>query len=111
MTTPSPGAIPTVGPTEASARVASGAVLIDVREQIEWDQARIPGAQLMPLSRADSWYQDLPGDADIIFYCRSGNRSGRIVRALIDQAGMSNVTNMGGGIIRWAEEGLPIETD
>jgi rhodanese-related sulfurtransferase len=109
MTTPSPGAIPTVVPTEASTRVEGGALLVDVREQVEWDEARIPGAVLKPLSQANSWYQDLPGDGEIIFYCRSGNRSGQIVRALIEQAGLSNVTNMSGGIIKWAEEGLPLE--
>lgn len=103
------GATPTVGPTEAKERVDAGALLIDVREQREWDQARIAGAELKPLSRASSWYRELPRDGDIIFYCRSGSRSGQIVRALIDQAGFSNVINMRGGIIEWAKEGLPVE--
>jgi rhodanese-related sulfurtransferase len=109
MTTSPTGATPTVGPTEAKERADAGALLIDVREQLEWDQARIPGAELKPLSQASSWYQDLPRDGEIIFYCRSGARSGQIVRALIDQAGFSNVVNMRGGIIEWAKEGLPVE--
>ena len=110
MTTPPAQPIPAVGPTEARTRVTKGALLIDVREQKEWDQSRIAGADLKPLSQANSWYQDLPTDTEIIFYCRSGNRSGQIVRALIEQAGLSNVTNMSGGILQWVEDGFPVET-
>ena len=102
--------IPAVGPVEARDRVSAGALLVDVREQVEWDEARIEGALLKPLSQASSWYRELPDADEIIFYCRSGNRSGQIVRALIEQAGMSNVVNMSGGIIAWAQEGLPVES-
>jgi rhodanese-related sulfurtransferase len=101
--------IPAVDPAEAQARVDAGALLIDVREQREWDEARIGGSVLKPLSQANSWYGDLPEDREIIFYCRSGNRSGRIVHALMEQAGMTNVFNMTGGIIAWAQQGLPVE--
>lgn len=101
--------IPSVLVNEADKRVREGTVLIDVREQNEWDEARIAGAEFKPLSEANSWYEGLPSDQEIIFYCRSGQRSSQIVRALIDQAGMSNVTNMTGGIIAWAEAGLPLE--
>ncbi len=106
----SPIAIPEIDPAETHARVEKGALLIDVREQVEWDQARIAGALLKPMSQANSWYQELPDADEIIFYCRSGSRSGRIVRALIEQAGMSNVINMRGGIIAWAQDGLPVES-
>lgn len=109
MTQPAASEIPAVGPREAHRRAGDGAILIDVRERMEWDESRIPGAEFKPLSQANSWYADLPDSEDIIFYCRSGNRSGQIVRALIEQAGMSNVTNMSGGILAWAEEGLPVE--
>lgn len=101
--------IPAVDPSETQQRVADGALLIDVREQKEWDAGRIAGGDLKPLSQANDWYQDLPTDRDIIFYCRSGNRSGQIVHALIDQVGMTNVINMSGGIIAWEKAGLPVE--
>ncbi len=102
--------IPTVDPVEAAQRVKDGALLIDVREQDEWDEARIAEAELKPLSLADTWYRDLPSDRDIIVYCRSGQRSEQIVRALIEQAGLTNVTNMSGGMIAWAAHELPIES-
>jgi rhodanese-related sulfurtransferase len=101
--------IPAVDPVEANERVQSGALLIDVREQKEWDQARIGGADLKPLSQANAWYQDLPQDEDIIFYCRSGQRSAQIVHALTQQIGMTNVINLSGGIIAWEKAGLAVE--
>ena len=101
--------IPAVDPADANERVDRGAILVDVREQNEWDQVRIPGASLKPLSQANSWYQDLPSDGEIIFYCRSGQRSGQIVHALIEQVGMTNVINLSGGIVGWIQHGLPVE--
>ncbi len=78
--------------------VANGALLIDVREQKEWYQSRIPEADFKPLSQVSSWCVDL---SEIIFYCRSDNRSGQLVATLADQAGMMNVHNMAGGIVAW----------
>jgi rhodanese-related sulfurtransferase len=109
MLQPTPPVIPAVEPGAVNDLIDGGAVLIDVRERKEWDRARIAGAELKPLSQANSWYQDLPQDRDIVFYCRSGNRSGQIVQALVQQVGMSNVYNMTGGIIAWADGGLPVE--
>ncbi|NNK91427.1 MAG: rhodanese-like domain-containing protein, partial [Acidimicrobiia bacterium] len=48
MTLVSP--IPSVDPTEARALIDDGALLVDVREPNEWNMARIPGAELMPMS-------------------------------------------------------------
>lgn len=110
MTDTPQGPIPTVDVAGAESMVAAGALLIDVREQVEWDEARIPGAEFKPLSAANTWYQDLPDDREIVFYCRSGNRSGQVVAALVGQVGMSNVHNMAGGIIAWAQSDRAIET-
>ena len=101
--------IRTIDPTQVAKLVDDGALLIDVREQHEWDLARIEGAQLKPLSQANDWYQDLPTDRDIVFYCHSGQRSGQIVEALMQRAGLTNVINMSGGLLAWAENDLPIE--
>ncbi len=96
---------------EAERLVAAGALLVDCREQDEWDAARIPGAELKPMSEINGWYQNLPRDREIVFQCRTGARSAQIVHALITQAGFENVTNLTGGIIAWAEAELPVETD
>jgi rhodanese-related sulfurtransferase len=101
--------IPSVAVDDVDAMVADGAALIDIREQNEWDEARIPGAELKPMSAINDWYQDLPRDRTVILYCRSGQRSAQAVHALVTQAEFDNVLNMTGGIIAWAEAQLPIE--
>ncbi len=101
--------IPTVDVAEAEEMVAAGALLVDVREQMEWDESRIAGAILRPLSTVNSWYQELPDDREIVFYCRSGNRSGQVVAALVGQVGMENVHNMAGGVIAWVNNERPLE--
>ena len=108
MTSPLPE-VPTVHADEVDALVDGGALLIDVREPREWDQARIPRSVLRPMSTINDWYTDLPTDRTIIVSCRSGNRSARLARALIDQAGFDDVHNLAGGIIAWAEAGLDVE--
>ena len=102
--------IPTVDVAEALEKTETGALLVDVREQAEWDESRIPGAELKPLPNVNSWYQDLPVDREIVFYCRTGSRSGQIVQALVDQVEMTNVFNMAGGIVAWAHSELPLES-
>lgn len=101
--------IPEVTPEEAQVLIDEGALLVDVREQNEWDAARVPGSTLKPMSSLNSWYQELPTDRQVVLLCRTGNRSGRIAGALINEAGFSNVHNLTGGIVRWADEGRPIE--
>jgi rhodanese-related sulfurtransferase len=102
--------IPSVSVDEVDELVEQGARLIDIRERNEWDEARIAGADLKPMSEIDGWYQDLPRDRQIILYCRSGSRSAQAVHALTTQADFENVYNMTGGIIAWADAQLPVET-
>lgn len=102
--------VPAVQPIEVGDLLNDGALLIDVREQNEWDEARIPGAVLKPMSQINDWYQDLPREQTIVFSCRSGQRSAQVVNALITQAGFDNVVNLVGGIIGWAHADLAVET-
>lgn len=102
--------VPTVHVEDVEGLEADGALLIDVRERKEWDQARIPGFELRPMSTINDWYIDLPKDRKIVVSCRSGNRSARVVQALIEQAGFDDVHNLAGGIIAWAEAGYLVET-
>jgi rhodanese-related sulfurtransferase len=106
---PASSEIPSVDVDDVAALIADGAELVDIREQNEWDEARIPGASLKPMSSINDWYQDLPRDHTVIIYCRSGQRSAQAVHALVTQAGFENVLNMTGGIIAWADAELPIE--
>ncbi len=78
-------------------------VLIDVREQHEYDEFNL-GAKLIPLGRLMDAIADLSShkDEEVIIYCRSGARSG-MAQQLLQQAGFSNVRNVLGGVLAWQE--------
>ncbi|EQC48913.1 rhodanese-like protein [Bacteriovorax sp. BSW11_IV] len=86
-------------------------VLIDCREQDEWDAGHIPGAKFVPLSRFQELYSsELPADknAQIIMQCRSGKRSLNACMFLQGE-GYEDLINLEGGILAWQENGFPIE--
>jgi rhodanese-related sulfurtransferase len=83
------------------------AVVLDVRENIEWKTGRIPGALHVPLARVLARRQELPRDTTILTVCRSGHRSGLAARGL-RQAGYQ-VENLAGGMKAWARAGLPLD--
>ena len=101
--------IPEIDVQEAQKRVQGGALLLDVREQNEYDEEHIPGAQLLPLSELMARFDELPKDQEIVAQCRSGKRSAQATDFLRAQG--YDVTNMEGGILRWKAEGLPTESD
>ncbi len=83
-------------------------VLIDVREDWEYDDGHIPGAILIPLGEVPNRLNEIPGDKTVIAVCRSGNRSGQATNFL-QQQGFKNVHNMQGGMIAWSQAGFEIE--
>jgi molybdopterin/thiamine biosynthesis adenylyltransferase/rhodanese-related sulfurtransferase len=105
-----PAPIREIDATEAEQRRSAGGALLDVREQVEWDAGHIPGAAFIPQGelpdRIEAEFPDK--DAPIVLYCRSGARSGRATQ-LLQRLGYTDVVNMAGGILAWAEHDLPIE--
>ncbi len=97
-----------VGPTDARARHAEGARLIDVREPHEYEAGHAPGAEMIPLGQLAYRLQELPRDRDVLFICRSGNRSG-VATGMARRAGMARAVNVKGGMIAWSQGGLPVE--
>lgn len=95
--------------TEAARLAAGGAVLLDVREDNEWQAGHAPNAVLLPMSRLQDEQHVIPRDRKIVAICRSGARSGRVTLAL-NQAGYDAV-NVAGGMQQWAAAGLPVVTD
>lgn len=88
---------------DAKARMDSGdeIVILDVRTKEEYDAGHIDGAILVPNeSISDAQPELLPDlDAEILVYCRSGNRSAQAAKKLI-ALGYTNVSDFG-GIIDW----------
>jgi rhodanese-related sulfurtransferase len=101
--------VPALTPDEARAAIAAGAPLLDVREQDEWDQVRVEGARLLPLSELGDRLDEVPRGAQVVVMCRSGVRSAQVVEALHEQLGWSGYVNLAGGILAWHAAGLPVE--
>ncbi|HBG22222.1 MAG: rhodanese-like domain-containing protein [Syntrophaceticus sp.] len=88
---------------EAKAKIDEGEViLVDVRTQEEYDEKHIDGAILIPNETiTDTEPEQLSDkDAEILIYCKSGNRSSQAAEKLADM-GFSNVYNILGGISEW----------
>lgn len=92
---------------EAQQRHANGSLLIDVREPSEYEAGHAPGAELIPLMQLQSRMHTLPKDREILFICRSGNRS-YMATKIANGAGLS-AKNVRGGMIAWSRSGLPVE--
>jgi rhodanese-related sulfurtransferase len=70
------------------------AILLDVRNQSEYDDGHIDGSVLIPVAELESRLSDLPDkDAVIIVYCRSGNRS-KTACDILTSNGYKNVYDM-----------------
>lgn len=76
--------------------------VIDVREQHEAEICSM-GAELIPMGDVMDNLDKISKNKPVIVHCRSGARSGSIVKAL-EQRGYENVYNLKGGILAWAEE-------
>lgn len=102
-----------VQPEEVHQMISGGAIpeeafLLDVRSREEWDVSRLPEADLVAFDGFDLAHVDhIPRDARIILYCAVGRRSGSVGEEL-RSAGYTDVWDMYGGILLWAERGLPL---
>ncbi len=93
-----------ITPEELHARLQQGErpFMLDVREQYEYDIANLKG-YLIPLKELPHRVKELDPAREIIVYCRTGRRSASAV-ALLREEGFSNVKNLVGGIVAWAEK-------
>ena len=80
-------------------------VVIDVREQREFQQGHIPQAQIIPLLKLFGDISQVPKDRPVVIVCRSGRRSTRATYALNNQ-GFENVRKLEGGMLAWEAAGL-----
>ena len=90
---------------EVNERVGRGdkLLLVDVREQWEYDLSKIPGAKLIPLGTLPANLNTLLDADEVICYCHHGMRSLDAV-VWLRQQGVENAKSMAGGIERWSVE-------
>jgi sulfur-carrier protein adenylyltransferase/sulfurtransferase len=98
-------------PADARDELARGdAVLIDTREQHEWDEAHLEGATLVPPDTVAERIEEVAPDRSqrVLLYCRVGNRSARAADVLESRLGYEDVASIDGGILAWQQAGLPV---
>ena len=101
--------VKTITPAELAQRLAEAnpPLVVDVRMPDEYaHDGHIAGSRLLPLPVLLQRSDELPQDQEIVFVCRSGNRSG-IACEQLASLGLSNTVNMVGGMIAWKRAGLP----
>jgi rhodanese-related sulfurtransferase len=81
-------------------------ILVDIREQNEWDAGHIPGASLHPLSVFDPGALPKAGPGQkVVLHCRSGRRTLAALEAA-QSAGRDDIrTHFGGGMLEWQGAG------
>jgi adenylyltransferase/sulfurtransferase len=86
------------------------AVLVDVREQDEWDEGHLPGAVHIPRGYLESRIEAAVPDhgARVIVYCAAGNRSAFGAKTL-EELGYTDVASLAGGFTDWKRNGFPID--
>jgi adenylyltransferase/sulfurtransferase len=99
-----PAKMPSINVQDLKRKIDAGEklLLIDVREPFEYEIARIEGAKLIPLREIAERANELANE-EIVVHCHSGMRSAQAVE-LLRKAGLTNVSNLEGGIDAWSEE-------
>lgn len=74
------------------------AIYLDVRTDEEWVAGHVKDAIHIPLSDIQNGVNldKIPKDAPVQVYCRSGNRSGQVIKILSEKHGFTNLINAGG---------------
>jgi len=81
--------------------------ILDVRDDMEWDEKHIPGAHHSFVGYLEQNLPAVPKDRRIVAHCSVGHRSGLAV-SILQRNGFTNVHNMLGGITAWEKLGLPL---
>jgi rhodanese-related sulfurtransferase len=97
-----------VNPQQARQHIEKGALLLDVREDDEWNAGHIEGALHIPLGELPARLNEVPRDREIFCLCRSGRRSAKAQGIISAGAPGTAVTNVSGGIVQWVKDGFPI---
>ncbi len=107
------GEIDELGSSDVHGRIgeADGPLLLDVREQDEWEEGHLPGAIHVPRGNLESRVEALVPDRsrEIVVYCAGGARSAFAAKSLVE-LGYESVQSMTGGFTDWKRNGFPFTT-
>jgi sulfur-carrier protein adenylyltransferase/sulfurtransferase len=105
------GEVDEIDAVRAREEVESGdPLIVDVREQDEWDEGHIPGAVHIPRGYLESRIEAAAPDRSqrILVYCAAGNRSAFAAKTL-DELGYEDVVSLAGGFTDWKRNGFPVK--
>lgn len=77
--------------------------LIDVREPHEFEICNLKG-ELIPMGEIADNVAKISKDKPVVIHCRSGARSGNVCNYLEQNFGYTNLYNLKGGILAWADQ-------
>lgn len=100
--------MPTVSVDDVPTGTAD-AVILDVREDDEWDLGHAPDALHIPLAEVPARVEEIDIDAEVYVVCRQGGRSLRAVEYL-NRIGY-DAFQVDGGMVAWQKNGLPLVSD
>ena len=104
-----PASIGEVGVADVPTTFDESVVLLDVREDDEWQRGHAAGALHIPMGEVPARIGEIDADATLFVVCHLGGRSLRVARYLA-QNGYTPV-NVSGGMQAWADSGRPVVTD
>src|SRR4051812_12163239 len=99
-------------PSEVHKVVNNGneAVLVDVREQHEYEESHLPGALHVPRGHLETRIEgQVPKDRRVILYCSTDNRSSLAAHTMKSLLGYDDVAVMTGGITLWKDRGYDVD--
>ena|SRR5258705_8549078 len=100
-------AVPEIDVDELARLREGDVVLIDVRQEAEFEDFHVAGAQLIPLDQLVERAEEIPTDRKAYVICLTGSRSGRAVEFLNAQG--YDTVNVVGGCKAWLEADFPVE--
>jgi rhodanese-related sulfurtransferase len=99
--------VPEIDVDQLLALQADGVPIIDVREPGEHEEARVPGAALIPLGEVADRVDEVPTDGTVYVICARGARSAKAVEHY-RSLGIDAV-NVAGGTLAWIDAGHPTD--
>lgn len=92
--------------TELKQRLENGEdiQIIDVREQKEYDFAKIPDTKLIPLAQVVTRMSEIDETRETVVHCKGGGRSAQAIEQLQKAGFKGNLLNLKGGILAWSNE-------
>ena len=92
--------------TPADVHAIDGAVIVDVREPREHEQAHVEGTIDIPLGELVARIDEVPRDTTVYVLCHVGGRSAQAAQYL--EGNGFDAVNVTGGILAWYRAGLPV---